>query len=157
MYSTPNYILDFVIPVGATGPTGPTGISSIAYTNFQNTSTAGILQFANPQILPADSDTFRTNNHRITLHTVGFYEFTISGVLRDSSPSNSSIAIQIEDNGTQSDFLVITLQNEEEIYFSQTKILSITVAQDVAVVLRKSNGSNASIENVSLIIKKFPY
>jgi len=161
MQANSEYILDFVLPIGETGPTGPTGpagISAIMYTDFANTSTAGILQTSSPKKLPNNTNIFLINNNRITLNESGCYELAISGRLRETlSSTNAVLAIQIEVNGTQSDFLEITLQNVGEIYFVQQKMLSITTPQNVSVIFRKTSSSDASLENVFFDIKKFPY
>lgn len=155
----PEYRLDFLIPKGPTGPTGPAGILALLYTDYNNISDSGNLTIRRNSIVPGNANIFSINNNEITMQENGYYEIILTGCFKETNraSNNPYIAVKIETNGTTEDFMVITLQNTSEIYFSQTKILRTENSKILKISFYKEQNSNASIENINLIIKKFPY
>lgn len=152
-----NYILDFVIPVGATGPTGPTGpisLTSLISTHYSNTTTTGtltILSNAENLILPTNSNFFTIDNNGILLNDSGYYEFTFSGLLKDNSTTQkASLTLKIDNDN----LIMIRLDSENELYFSRTIVMQCNVSQKVTIMFQKNNNATASAEDVYLLIKK---
>lgn len=145
------YRLNFVIP---RGKDGKSSISAIAIIGFNNTSTAGNLQIQGTTIVPSNTQVFSIQNNQITVKELGFYEFTISGLLRKNVDSEIGILTVIsEENGTQENLIKIELQNTNEIYFSQEKIINILSKKNIFLTLQASS-TNISVQNINLILKK---
>ena len=157
-----SYILDFVIPDGPTGPTGPSNFSEpLIFTNYNASDTSGILSIRNSLILPNNSNIFRTSADYIFIDERGFYEFTVSGYLTESTNfNNTSLILKTAvQNGTVSNNLItIRLNNNKsESYFSYTKIGKYGYLQKVALIFNKTNDSDARISEINLTIKKMPW
>ena len=125
-----DYILDFVIPVGATGPIGPTGPASLTslisthYNNATATGTLTILSNAENLILPTNSNFFTIDNNGILLKI---------------------------DNDN---LIMIRLDSENEFSFSRTIVMQCNVSKKITILFQKNNNATASAENVYLLIKK---
>lgn len=152
-----NYILDFVIPVGATGPVGPTGPNSLVslistyYNNATATGTLTILSNAHNLILPTNSNFFTIDNNGILLNNSGYYEFTFSGLLKDNSTTQkASLTLKIDNDN----LIMIRLDSENELYFSRTIVMQCNVSQKITIMFQKNNNATASAEDVYLLIKK---
>ena len=157
-----SYILDFVIPDGPTGPTGPSNFSEpLIYSNFNSSNTSGMLSIHNSFILPNNSDVFRNSSDYIYIEKKGYYEFTVSGYLAESTNfNNTSLILKTAvQNGTVSNNLItIRLNNNKsESYFSYTKIGKYGYLQKVALIFNKTNDSDAHISEINLTIKKMPW
>lgn len=153
-----DYTLDFIIPEGPTGPTGPIGITAILYTNFENATSASYLTLIRTNVVPENFNIFAFTNNTIFLNEIGYYEISFSGRLKETgSTTSSSVIIKTEDNGVEENFITISLDNSQEIYFSQTKILKANSSVRLVIEFNKSSTSNGILENANLIIKKFPY
>ena len=152
-----NYVLDFVIPAGATGPTGPTGPTSLVslisnyYNNATATGTLTISSNTNNLILPINSNFFTIDNNGIILNDSGYYEFTFSGLLKDNSTTaKASLTLKIDNDN----LIMIRLDSENEFYFSRTIIIQCNVSQKITIMFQKNNNATASAEDVYLLIKK---
>ena len=152
-----DYILDFVIPTGATGPTGSTGpnsLVSLILTHYNNTTVNGLLTILSNSgnlILPTNSNYFTIENNGIILNENGYYEFTFYGLLKDNSTTEkASLALKIDNDN----IIMIRLDSENELYFSRTVVMQCNRSQKVTIMFQKTNNATASAENVYLIIKK---
>ena len=152
-----DYILDFVIPVGATGPIGPTGPASLTslisthYNNATATGTLTILSNAENLILPTNSNFFTIDNNGILLNDGGYYEFTFSGLLKDNSTTDkASLTLKIDNDN----LIMIRLDSENEFSFSRTIVMQCNVSKKITILFQKNNNATASAENVYLLIKK---
>ena len=152
-----DYVLDFVIPAGATGPTGPTGPTSLVslistyYNNTTATGTLTILSNAENLILPTNSNFFTIDNNGIILKDSGYYEFTFSGLLKDNSTTEkASLTLNIDNDN----LTIIRLDSENEFYFSRTIVVQCNSSQKVTLMFQKNNNATASAENAYLLIKK---
>ena len=152
-----DYVLDFVIPAGATGPTGPTGPTSLVslistyYNNTTATGTLTILSNAENLILPTNSNFFTIDNNGIILKDSGYYEFTFSGLLKDNSTTEkASLTLKIDNDN----LTIIRLDSENEFYFSRTIVVQCNSSQKVTLMFQKNNNATASAENAYLLIKK---
>ena len=152
-----DYILDFVIPTGATGPTGSTGpnsLVSLILTHYNNTTVNGLLTILSNSgnlILPTNSNYFTIENNGIILNENGYYEFTFYGLLKDNSTTEkASLALKIDNDN----ITMIRLDSENELYFSRTVVVQCNRTQKVTIMFQKTNNATASAENVYLIIKK---
>ncbi len=153
-----DYTLDFIIPEGPTGPVGPIGITAIFYTNLENTSSVGYLTLVRTTIVPSNTNLFTYTNNTILLNEVGYYEISFSGRLKEAGSNTTAfVIIKTEDNGVEENFMTISLDNSQEIYFSQTKILKANSSVRLVIEFSKISTSNGILENANLIIKKFPY
>ncbi len=152
-----DYVLDFVIPVGATGPMGPTGpnsLVSLISNYYNNTTTTGTLTISsNPNnlILPTNSNFFTIDNNGIILNESGYYEFNFCGLLKDNSTIEKASLTLKTDNDN---LIMIRLDSESEFYFSRTIIAQCNSKQKVTIMFQKHNNATASAENVYLLIKK---
>ena len=152
-----DYVLDFVIPAGATGPTGPTGPTSLVslistyYNNTTATGTLTILSNAENLILPTNSNFFTIDNNGIILKDSGYYEFNFSGLLKDNSTTEkASLTLKIDNDS----LIMIRLDSENEFYFSRTIVIQCNNSQKVTIMFQKNNNATASAENAYLLIKK---
>lgn len=152
-----DYVLDFVIPAGATGPTGPTGPTSLVslistyYNNTTATGTLTILSNAENLILPTNSNFFTIDNNGIILKDSGYYEFNFSGLLKDNSTTEkASLTLKIDNDN----LIIIRLDSENEFYFSRTIVIQCNNSQKVTIMFQKNNNATASAENAYLLIKK---
>lgn len=156
------YQLNFIIPMGATGPKGELGPMNnnakeiaIFYNNQNNSGNLEILDSIN---LSGQSIFYTVDNY-IFFDVSGNYDFTISGHLRESSTfSGCSIIVRtnIQNKPTvTNDLIHIQLSNgQEEKYFLVERIGRYSVPQRVTILFNKNNDSDASVENLQLIIKK---
>lgn len=157
-----SYILDFVIPDGPTGPTGPSNfLESQIYTNYNTSNTSGMLSIRNSLILPNNSNVFRESGNYIYIDEMGYYEFTISGYLAESTNSNNTSLIlktTMQNEAATNNLITIRLNNSKsESYFSYTKVGKYGSLQKVSLILNKTNGSDAHISEINLTIKKMPW
>lgn len=168
-----NYVLDFVIPAGEKGnmgptgpkgdtgpqgnigPTGPTMIKAILSLDYTNTSTSGNVPIAstNRVLIPNNESVFSFNTNEITLNEDGFYEFSIFGKLKETTtPKTVELILKIENT----DFASFTLTSDEnELYFSSIRFKQCNRGNRILIEFNKASNSNASCEQVYLIIKKF--
>lgn len=147
------YLLNFVIP---RGEAGQASVTAVAILIFRNSSSNGNLQISGNTLLPSNTSTFRVSNNQVMLNEIGFYEFTISGLIRKTVDSQvETFIVVLEENGIQENFIEIKIQNTNEIYFSQEKVLIITNPKKVFLTLQTSS-TDISVQNVNLIIKKLP-
>lgn len=157
-----SYILDFVMPDGPTGPTGPSNfLESQIYTNYNTSSTSGMLSIRNSLILPHNSNVFREDANYIYIDEMGFYEFTVSGYLTESTNYNNTSLIlktAMQNGSATNNLIIIRLNNSKsESYFSCKKIGKYGSLQKVSLLLDKTNGSDAQINEINLSIKKMPW
>lgn len=152
-----DYVLDFVIPTGATGPTGPTGpnsLVSLISTYYNNTTTTGMLTISSNSenlILPTNSNIFTIDNNGIILHERGYYEFTFYGLLKDNSTTDkASLTLKVGNVN----LIVIRLDSENEVYFSRTIVSQCDSSQKVTIMFQKQDNTTASAEQVYLLIQK---
>ena len=159
------YILDFVIPIGPTGPSGPTGpqglqgptgpstIEAITYTEYRNTSTSENIIISKNTSMPNTLNIFTITSESITIHVSGLYEFTFCGLLKENNTNyQADITLTTSD---QNPFIIIELpQNMKTMYFSQSKIGKFNTPQTITIHFNKASNSDASAENIYLIIKK---
>lgn len=157
-----SYILDFVIPDGPTGPIGPSNyLEPQIYTNYNASSTSGMLSIRNSFILPNNSNVFRKADDYIYIDEMGYYEFTVSGYLSESTNSNNTSLIlktTMQNEAATNNLITIRLNNSKsESYFSYTRIGKYGSLQKVSLILNKTNDSDAHINEINLIIKKMPW
>ncbi len=152
-----DYVLDFVIPAGATGPTGPTGpisLTSLISTHYSNATATGTLTIssnAENLILPTNSNFFTIDNNGIILNESGYYEFTFYGLLKDNSTAEkASLTLKIDNDN----LIIMRLDSENEFYFSRTIVIQCNRSQKVTIMFQKRDNATASAENVYLLIKK---
>lgn len=156
-----SYILDFVIPDGPTGPTGPSNLlESQIYTNYNTSNTSGMLSIRNSLILPNNSNVFSKSDDYIYINEKGYYEFTVSGYLTESTNSNNTSLIlktAVQSGTVTNNLITVRLNNKGESYFSYTRIGKYGYLQKVSLILNKTNGSDAHISEINLTIKKLPW
>lgn len=152
-----DYVLDFVIPAGATGPTGPTGPNSLVAlisTYYNSTTATGMMTISSNSenlILPTNSNIFTIDNNGIILNEGGYYEFSFYGLLKDNSTTEkASLTLKMGNDN----LIVIRLDSENEIYFSRTTILQCDSSQKVTIMFQKQDNATASAEEVYLLIQK---
>lgn len=159
------YILDFVIPIGATGPsgiTGPTGsmnlLNPIIFVTYDDSTIYNVsLPILNTTSLYDNEQVFTEQSGLIHINQSGYYKFTISGLLKEQLDQNSSLILRnrIRDGTAFKDIITAKLNTEEYIrYFSYTKMAYFNVPQAILVILNKKHTSGASLEQVNLIIQK---
>lgn len=170
-----NYILDFTIPKGEIGPTGPkgsTGIEgptgkigplnsqeTIGFVEYQASNTNGILQIVNITLTPKNTDTFQQKENFISFSKKGYYEFNISGILKEQKKANrATIILRTQHNTNYNNYITIRPNEQSEsFYFTCKRIKRFSYPQDVSILLNKTNDSDAIAENIVLIIKKLPF
>lgn len=157
-----SYELDFVIPEGPPGPVGPTNFSEPQiFTNYNASDTSGILSIRNSLILPNNSNIFRTSADYIFIDERGFYEFTVSGYLKESTNYNNASLIlktTMQNEAATNNLITIRLNNgKSESYFSCKRIGKYGSVQKVSLILNKTNDSDAQISEINLSIKKMPW
>lgn len=157
-----SYILDFVIPDGPTGPTGPSNfLEPQIYTNYNASNTSGMLSIRNSLVLPNNSNLFRKSGNYIYINEIGYYEFTVSGYLAESTNSNNTFLIlktAMQNDALTNNLITIRLNNgKSERYFSYTRIGKYGTLQKVSLILNKATDSNAHINEINLTIKKMPW
>lgn len=156
-----SYELDFVIPKGLPGPIGPTNFSEPQiFTNYNASDNSGMLSIRNSLILP-HSNVFREDANYIYIDEMGFYEFTVSGYLTESTNYNNTSLIlktAMQNGSATNNLIIIRLNNSKsESYFSCKKIGKYGSLQKVSLLLDKTNGSDAQINEINLSIKKMPW
>ncbi len=157
-----SYILDFVVPDGPTGPVGPSNfLETQIYTTYNTSNTSGMLSIRNSLILPNNSNVFRESGSYIYIDEIGYYEFTVSGYLAESTNSNNTSLIlktSMQNEAATNNLITIRLNNRKsESYFSYTRIGKYGSLQKVSLILNKANNSDAHISEVNLTIKKMPW
>ncbi len=153
-----HYVLDFIIPQGPIGPTGPASVTAIVSIHYRNETANGLLTISDNNhnvVLPTNTNIFTLNNNEIIINEDGYYEFLFSGVLKESTSSTKAyVELKV---GT--DYLA-TIQLSDgmnEMSFSKTYLLQSDTVKPVTIILNKAGDSNASVENVYLLIKKFSF
>lgn len=153
------YTLNFVIPMGSTGPVGPTGpvnLISIISMHYDNTTSAGIVPISSRLdnlILPSNSNIFIVNTNEIVINEDGYYEFSFYGLLTDNTATNPKANLALKIDTTS--LITINLSPEtNELYFSRTLITKCNSTQKITIEFNKQNASNASVENIYLLVKK---
>ncbi len=152
-----DYVLNFVIPAGATGPTGPTGPNSLValISTYYNSVTATGMMTISPNsenlILPTNSNIFIIDNNGIILNEGGYYEFTFYGLLKDNSTTDkASLTLKVGNDN----LIMIQLDSDHEIYFSRTIVSQCDSSQKVTIMFQKQDNATASAEQVYLLIQK---
>ena len=163
------YILDFVLPrgkIGLQGVEGPTGpinpLEPMAFIKFRDSVKATNLEISDNFIFSNNNiNIFNIEPNYIILNEPGYYEFTISGVLTEQKKSNRAKVLlesKNEDNSEIDYIISIYLSDrKEELYFSYTRIRKYNVSRKVMINFNKTTDSNASVQDVNLIIKKLPF
>lgn len=135
-----NYVLDFVIPKGEKGnssPKGETGnqgpnedIESIslqeitAFVEYQPSSVNGTLQIKNVTFSPEETDTSQRNENIISLYKKGYYEFNISGILKENQNSNqASFILRTQHQANYDNYITVRIGTKmEKIYFTYKRL-----------------------------------
>lgn len=169
------YQLNFVIPKGETGNAGPKGETGnqgpngdigpinlqeiTAFVEYQPSNVNGTLQIANVTFSPEETDTFQRNENIISLYKKGYYEFNISGILRESQNSNqASFILRTQHQANYDNYITVRIGTEmEKRYFTYKRIKRFSYPQDISLLLNKTDDSDASIEKAVLVIKKLPF
>ena len=164
-----DYTINFVLPIGSTGPTGPIGstgmigpianqnLDSSIFVKYQNHIENSALLILDYSIFPSDTNVFSTNGNDVTIDVTGYYEFTIYGILKKTT--NQEVIMYLQTRNTTKSNRLITIKlpaAENQIYFSQTRIGTYSTLQKVSIILDKPSNSDASAENIYMVIKKLP-
>lgn len=149
------YILDFVLPIGATGPAGPSGTVDMCFVDFNNGTQNGVLSVNRQYILPPSSNIFTVTQNGIQAKN-GLYEITFCG---DLSVTNapSRVSVQLVKNSIGDSLLdmgVILPEAVTDTTFSMTNVLNITSDMNIQVQLKNFGSGNVLLQHVHVMMKK---
>ena len=162
-----NYYLNVFLSAGPTGPTGPSNLlDSKIFATYNDSDMPGNLSIQSTLTVPSNSNIFVPYTDQININENGYYEFTISGYLTESTkPSTTSLVLKTstQNDSATNNLIIVRLNNYQiENYFSyhlatrktQTKY---GFSQKVTLLFNKDASSDAHISDVSLAIKKIPW
>ncbi len=155
-----DYCLDFIIPSGETGPTGPIVHAPKIFVSYHNATTAQNLTISSATIFPSNSNIYTITNESIQFTETGYFEFFISGRLKETTTANgATLKLRTRNtSGISNNLITVQLQQgARETYFSQIKIGQYGTLQTVMLVFEKNGNSDASIEAVTLQIQRLPF
>ena len=117
-----------------------------------------MLSIRDSLILPNNSNVFRKSGDYVLIEEKGYYEFTISGYLTESTNSNNTTLIlktAVQIGIVTNNFITIRLNNNKsKSYFSYTKTGKYGYLQKICLILNKTNASDAHISEINLTIIK---
>ncbi len=157
-----SYEFNFIIPTGITGPTGPNNLlESLITSEYENIDIAGTLSVLKSTILPQNSNVFRAESDHIKIDEAGYYEFTLSGCLSESTAINRAtltLRTKVQTSTSSNNLIIVRLNpGSSKMYFSYTKVGRYSVIQNVSLIFSKTSDSDASLEDVKLMIQKLPW
>ena len=157
-----SYALNLVLPAGPTGPTGPSNLlDSKIFATYNDSDMPGNLSIQSTLTVPSNSNIFVPYTDQININENGYYEFTISGYLTESTkPSTTSLVLKTstQNDSATNNLIIVRLNNYQiENYFSYTKVGKYGFSQKVTLLFNKDASSDAHISDVSLAIKKIPW
>lgn len=154
------YQLDFVIPRGEVGDKGPFENEPRIYVEYFNASSNGNIRIANTYLLPPETPAFGVENDYISFKQTGYFEFTISGTIKEETTNNGANVYlrTLNTSGYINNLIRVQLSaGTKEKTFFQTKVGEYQTLQKVSVILQKDNNSSAVVEDITLYIKKMPF
>ena len=164
-----DYVLDFVLPIGATGPqgvegvTGPTGpgsVKALLFLDAPSATQSGYVALSRNVLLPSNNQVFTTNGTEVYINESGNYEFTVCGTITGLT-QNETLTLTLNIIGADHSPIDVTIADisatEKEAFFSQTFIYTFQDTQTVTMTLQKDNTLSSSIYNANLLIKQLAF
>lgn len=147
------YLLNFTIPKGANALDEPK-----VYAEYFDNSTSGNMRISNIVFYQPNQVSFENDTERIIFRETGYYEFTISGTLKNNSNNlNSTVILRTTNTSNVTNDLIRIQTNATNQVFYQTKVGRYGTLQRATMIFQKDTNSSAVLENVKLYIKKYPF
>lgn len=150
------YILDFIIPTGATGPTGPN--PPLCYIDYNTSNNNSGLSIQDSKIYNSNGE-FSVNDDTLTV-AQGTYEITFCGKIDVSGDFKNSIVVSLHEllgggySQPVSGMMIILPSGMTCMQFSETKLIHFDNTKNIVALVSNNNSVTATVSLGSLILKK---